>query len=821
AHDVVDAIGAAAVTISADVASQMSWAVWRDGAWRDGPVTTGTAWSADGLARPFERTAEPGAAARWLRGTFAAPSGAQRLTLKLDAPAVPVRAAYANGQRADFARDVVVFGERPVKGTTFHVALDHALALPGNTVSLRFVVASPGKTEAGTPAVKLAWELWSPDGVVAIGTSDSTGAVSAGFTDETRAFTREGAGMVRFAVPAAVTPGTVGEVTSRWLRVTIREGAYGKDAALDNGKVTLPVWNPPAVSAAGVGWSSAAGLAPSRVVRGTARSLDRLALPAPLYVGAPEMVDTGAAAPDGDPSLHLGFDDRFGAAVAAIYVQVLPPAGPAPSTYDAPLAPRRPPAPQWQYWSGARWTNLTVEDGTRGLQRSGIVRFVPPADAARIRQFGRELYWYRAVAPLPAALPPNTPPFDPMPVLGRIALNTMWAEHAHATPLEVAGGSTGIAGQTFLLSQTPVLDGQRVEVAEPEPVASERARLELAEALVVERTGGVPYAGEPRGEQVPVGYWVTWDEVPDFWASGPADRHYTLDRARGEIAFGDGTRGMIPPRGLRNVRARYRSGGGAAGNVPPRTLVQLKTTVPAVKAVANLEPAAGGGDAEATVATMDRASRAIRHKGRAVTATDFSDLALESSTAIARAVAITPSFWPIDQGEGPVTTPQVLQRAGHVIVVVVPATPVAGASPSLDLLAETEAYLRARAAPAVSIRVIGPCWVPVDVVAHVVPRSLDEAEVALAGAHEAIRRLLDPLVGGDGAGWPFGRRPRDSDVVAAVGAVRAVEHLSYLQVTCAAPFDTGDGEATSLDALSLRPRLLAYASSIAVTLGTR
>ena len=57
--------------------------------------------------------------------------------------------------------------------------------------------------------------------------------------------------------------------------------------------------------------------------------------------------------------------------------------------------------------------------------------------------------------------------------------------------------------------------------------------------------------------------WIPWEPVSDFGQSGPNSRHYMLDRLTGEIRFGDGRRGMVPPRGGDNIRAsRYRTGGG-------------------------------------------------------------------------------------------------------------------------------------------------------------------------------------------------------------------------------------------------------------------
>ena len=94
--------------------------------------------------------------------------------------------------------------------------------------------------------------------------------------------------------------------------------------------------------------------------------------------------------------------------------------------------------------------------------------------------------------------------------------------------------------------------------------------------------------------------WTDWEVVPHFAASGPDDRHFTLDAATGEIAFGtavrepDGTLrqyGAVPPKGAAIRARRYRTGGGRAGNVARGAIQVLRNSVPYVSEVVNREAA--------------------------------------------------------------------------------------------------------------------------------------------------------------------------------------------------------------------------------------
>lgn len=818
--------GATTVTVVAAAASALpgqpvQWAAFSGGAWVSLPAVTvaGTTWRLAASAPSIGEVEVAGQAARWLRGSFPAPPPPLRLTadVAVAGSGIPLDAAFVNGQPADFTRDVLAFGERPRAGDVFYFAGDDAFAVAGAAVTLTLTLTIPAQGVNASTDLQLQWEAWNGQVATLLGTStpavSTVGPGAAAFADNTAALTKTGA--VTFTLRAAIPRSTLRGVTRRWARVRIVAGNYGTDMTASVGTnnavtITPASFRPPAIAAAALSWTgSIPAAAPSRLLRRTALTYEDVTAQAggfvQLYRAAPELAYQGAA--ETRPSLHLGFDRAFEPAVTTLYLQVLPPPSPAPADYVQPPLSRVPPRLAWEYWNGAAWTELAVEDGTRGLARSGLVRFLAPGDARPLAQFGRALWWLRARA-IDAA-------FAPMPRLGRIATNTVWAAHAHTIVGEVLGVSNGARDQVFTLAQRPVLEGQRIEVGEPEPPPpAELARLEAE--------GGAGAVTVEEAANRPAVYWVRWQRVPDFWASGPRDRHYTFDAAAGRVTFGDGTRGMIPPRGQQNVRAAwYRAGGGAAGNVAPGALAQLKTTVPVVSGATNLEPAAGGAAIESVPAMMDRASRALRHGGRAVTAEDYADLALEASTAVARAVALTPSFVPIDQGVAPDTRPEALQRDGRVIVVIVPTTLQPGGAPTTDVLAEVEDYLRARCAPGARVDVTGPSWVAADITVHLAARSLDESGPVLARAREAIARLLDPIAGGDGRGWPFGRRPRESDVLACLDGIPGLDHASYVDVRCEAPFDQDDlapgAEEISVDELSLYNRLLVYARTIAVT----
>jgi predicted phage baseplate assembly protein len=300
--------------------------------------------------------------------------------------------------------------------------------------------------------------------------------------------------------------------------------------------------------------------------------------------------------------------------------------------------------------------------------------------------------------------------------------------------------------------------------------------------------------------------WVRWHAVPDFYQSGTRDRHYTVDALTGEIRFGDGSFGMIPPQGQNNLRVTYRTGGGEQGNRAAATIVELKSGLPYLDGVTNHEPAQGGAAREPIERLQARGPRVLRHRDRAVTAQDLEDLAAAASAEVARVAAIAPAFSPYNlwlDPLAPVPTPEhAAADAGRMGVIVVPNANVARPTPSLGLLRRVQAHLRERCPPTADLWVAGPEWIAVTVTATVVPTSLEQADAIGDRVRTALERFLHPLSGGpDGQGWAFARIPHRSDLSALIEAVEAADHVHALAVS----LQPETGDATSR--LELQGRL--------------
>ncbi|WP_428268711.1 putative baseplate assembly protein [Haliangium sp.] len=415
----------------------------------------------------------------------------------------------------------------------------------------------------------------------------------------------------------------------------------------------------------------------------------------------------------------------------------------------------------WRYRGGAGelvpFPENTLDDGTGGLRRSGLVRITPPADWIREPDDGG-VYAVHVIV--------RDDTFTAPPRVGRLVPNACVATHVRApAPVEQSVAWLPLPGIELALASasSPSSFGD-------EPVLADSVELDLRE-----RVEG----------------WQTWRRTPDLAFHGPADRVFEVDREARALRFGDGLRGRVPRLGgeAPNLRVRCRVGGGDRGNLAAGNPWQL-VDEPAL-VVVNPVPAAGGVDPESLDQALARAAREARRRERAVTASDYELLATKTpGVAVARAHAAV-GFHP----EHPC-----IPVPGTVTVFVVPAAPRVGtdwddapelwadsahvSAPVMDpaALAAVLAQLESRRLIGAEVRVVSARYRRVALAVELLGDAFDPAAVR-DQVTAALRRYLDPLVGGSaGTGWPFGGPVRPSALVrvaqAAVGTELEVSRVA-------------------------------------------
>lgn len=167
----------------------------------------------------------------------------------------------------------------------------------------------------------------------------------------------------------------------------------------------------------------------------------------------------------------------------------------------------------------------------------------------------------------------------------------------HGTTVsETLGSSTGQAGQSFQLAQSPL---------SLSPSGQSSLQVFVAEGGPAE----------------------LWTEVPNFLTAQPTDKVYRVEIDENDIVtvfFSDGVNGKVPDGGTNNITTTYRVGGGRSGNtVGPDKLTKLGGTFTFVTSVTNPAQPSGGLDKESIETAKEQAPASISANDRAVTHPDY------------------------------------------------------------------------------------------------------------------------------------------------------------------------------------------------------
>lgn len=485
--------------------------------------------------------------------------------------------------------------------------------------------------------------------------------------------------------------------------------------------------------------------------------------------------------PTEEDALLLGFPQPIGQLVVRVELECTRARGHV-EREDPPLC--------WEVSDGhGGWRAATiVADDTGGFLLGGgaITLSLPPEGGAHVIG-GEKLHWLRCRTRERAGA--SRAAYTHPPEISEVAAGaigaTVPAIHAAVEHEESLGTGDGTPGTTWPLRHRPVLppeDGEVLEVHDP---------------------GG--------------GEWTTWKPVSAFADSRPADRHFMLDCARGEVLFGPAIRqpeggwrqfGAVPVRGAALRFSRYRHGGGRAGNVAAHALTVPRTPLPWVSSVTNPHAATGGVDAESIESARGRAALEIRTRSRAVTAEDFERLTIQASPRVSRAVCLAPA------------------DGRPICVHVLPHVEAADRQLTLDeltpedgLMAELAAHLDERRLIGTSVRLLPVRFKAISVVVEVEASPLADLERVERDVAHALYVYLNPLIGGSPSGpaqgWPFGRGLNQGELFGIVYEITGVEFVKILR-TYETDLRTGEQAAQPAEShLALDPgELIASATHI-------
>jgi uncharacterized phage protein gp47/JayE len=616
----------------------------------------------------------------------------------------------------------------------------------------------------------LSWEYWNGTGWVKLNR----------IQDETEDLTRDG--LVRFEVPDDITPTEIAGQTNYWIRARLVGGNYGQ-VKFETKAVTDTTKNettftaerkdfsrPPIVKNLAIAYKLQSEKPPQILqTLNNLNFLDQTAANSTPDKSFWPFVRLGS----NEKAVYLGFEQRIsrGSVLFAMHEEL-------------PLDENR-----RLVWEGVfqnEFRSIEVADDTGAFTRTGLLQLNVPFEAERLQLLGRSAYWFRA-----RLVQQDWPKF---PELAGVFLNAARARQLRTFTGEILGGSDGTPKQRFLFQHTPVVEEEvRIRTVLTE---EDRKRIRQDDG----DDNAVLDLLDENGRELET--WVLWKSVHEFFNSTYNSRHYRLDRASGELEFGDGRHGGIPPIGGDNIRAfSYRSGGGDAGNVGAGTIQSLVSAIGGIDLVSNPLPAGGGSEEATREQMLDLGPAELNHRGRAVSPTDYEWLALQASREVVKARCV-----PNRDDRG-------LHNPGWVSVFIVARSDNARPTPSLELrrLVRSELLAKAPADVASSGRIFvdQPNYVAVSVRIKVAARSIAQTADAETHTRKALDEFLHPLKGGpERKGWEFGQGLSISGLYGEIEKLSAVDHVEELTITPAANND---------DYLAVRPYQILASGDIDVS----
>ena len=208
-----------------------------------------------------------------------------------------------------------------------------------------------------------------------------------------------------------------------------------------------------------------------------------------------------------------------------------------------------------------------------------------------------------------------------------------------------------------------------------------------------------------------------WDEVTSFTSSDPSSQHYRVETDDDDdtyVFFGDGVNGKIPPAN-QIVAGTWKTGGGRATNVDADTITTLVTPVDGVISCTNPLRMEGGDEKQTLASARAELPKSLSARNSATKLEDFSTLAFEASTSVAKAKAVVMSDFTVR----------------------IAIAPAGGGQPADSLLSTVAAYVGSRRLVCRRLRVEGVTYAPCSV-------SLD-AFVATTADRQVLQQALEDL----------------------------------------------------------------------------
>lgn len=416
------------------------------------------------------------------------------------------------------------------------------------------------------------------------------------------------------------------------------------------------------------------------------------------------------------------------------------------------------PVLHYQYWNGSKWCELNLVDKTENFRKTGILTMMGNEEIAAKTLFGETLYWIK-ISDIQGGYRDGK---AKKPVITGIHINTTGVKSVETREPEYFDIRAHEENLECHLLGNNI---HRIDVW-----VDEKSEINDVDMHQLESDNMIRYEYTLDGEISNI--WVKWKKVPEFDSSMMDERVYTADFIHGIVRFSDGKCGKIPTTGDNpTIKVEYSCGGGKVCNVEPGQIDKLNRTIGFIGQVINYDRAAGGCDQETIDEAIHRNARKLRHGYRAVTTTDYEDLAMEANRNIIKAKCCANCK---ANGE---------KEYGYITLVLLQREYERGTG-YFDQLRETVEkylanYMNEMLIEQGRFQIVEPEYVVMNVNISVAIKDYNKVFEVREKIEHCIKKYLNAVDGNfDGKGWNIGESPNENQIQ---NAVKEIKEISYIK----------------------------------------
>ncbi len=442
------------------------------------------------------------------------------------------------------------------------------------------------------------------------------------------------------------------------------------------------------------------------------------------------------------------------------------------------------------------WKNLeSFIDDTKYLMKRGWMKLYFPDDFEQLKLFdNNSLFWLKMIDSSRefdnSRREPNISKIN-YPHFKGIYFNTIQARSSSKITDEILiynDSDNSFSFSKYPLSQQDENSKEEIWINERKDLIENQLKEELnKEYFYLNKLGRVRVLKDALGKSHEI--WVKWEEKKDISVSGPRDRHFELDRIHGKLYFGDGVKGMSPPRRTNIVKATYYVGGGNRDNVAINQVVNAKDFIPFLESINNPEPSYGGYNTQTQNNAQKYWPELIKTRYQFVSYVDFESLISNKFTSVFSAKCF------------PTTNENGLKESGHITIVVVPLHEKSHEDgifqpfyPSIQLLEDIKGYVQKYSSNLVlnlsensqNLHIIGPVYIKTSVsLTLFLNLSLaEEGSRIKKESYDLLNNFLNPFTGGfSGNGWSLGSMVSEEEITSLFGNIREIEGVGDIEIT--------------------------------------